>query len=130
VQCTSLSQAGGTAIPAAATIADFEFMKQISSGAYASVYLARKTRTGDIYAIQVIPNVTLHQMNEVRRVRAQNHILINVISSFMLKFSYSIIRKHNRDLLMEYLPPRDLDSILLNIESIPQADANIYTALR
>jgi hypothetical protein len=81
-QRTSLSP--GTAPQT--TIADFEFIKRISSGAFARVYLATKKRTGDIYAIKVIPKTGLRQKNEVRRVLAEKDILLNVNSPFMIKF--------------------------------------------
>jgi hypothetical protein len=68
------------------TIADFEFITRISSGAFARVFLARKKRTGDIYAIKVIPKTGLRQKNEVRRVLAEKDILLNVNSPFMIKF--------------------------------------------
>jgi serine/threonine protein kinase len=126
-QRTSLSPGGASAIPAA-TIADFEFIKRISSGAYARVYLARKTRTGDIYAIKVIPKMAVRQKNEVRRVLAEKDILLNVTSPFMIKFFYSIIGGHNLYLVMEYLPGGDLYSVLQNIGSLPEAQAKIYAA--
>jgi hypothetical protein len=43
------------------TIADFEFIKSVSSGTYAKVYLAKKKTTGNMYAIKVIPKSDLKQ---------------------------------------------------------------------
>jgi serine/threonine protein kinase len=40
--------------PQAGTIQDFEILKPISRGAFGRVYLAKKKRTGDLYAIKVI----------------------------------------------------------------------------
>ena len=68
------------------TIADFEFVKRISSGAYARVFLAKKKTTGDIYAIKVLPKTGLRQKNEVRRVLVEKDILLKVRSPFMIKF--------------------------------------------
>jgi hypothetical protein len=85
-QRTSLSPAGSLTGTPQTTIADFEFLKRISSGAFARVYLAKKKRTGDIYAMKVIPKNGLRQKNEVRRVVAEKDILLNVNSPFMIKF--------------------------------------------
>jgi hypothetical protein len=85
-QRTSLSPAGSPGNTPQPTIADFEFIKRISSGAFARVYLAKKKKTGDIYAIKVIPKTGLRQKNEVRRVLAERDILLNVNSPFMIKF--------------------------------------------
>ena len=38
------------------TIADFHFIKRISSGAYARVFLGKKDKTGDIFAIKIAFN--------------------------------------------------------------------------
>ena len=59
-----------------AKISDFEFIKRISSGAYARVFLGRKDTTGDIYAIKVIPSSSLQQKNQVRRIIAEKDILL------------------------------------------------------
>ena len=36
------------------SIADFDMLKPISKGAYGSVYLCRKKKTGDYYAMKVL----------------------------------------------------------------------------
>jgi serine/threonine protein kinase len=83
----------------------------------------------NICTIQVIPIVAVRQKNEIRRVRAEKDILLNIISPFMLKFFYSNIREHNLYLLVEYLPCSDLYATLHNIQSLPQVETKIYTAL-
>ena len=84
---TSLTPEGiGNLCVAQTTIADFEFIKRISSGAYARVFLARKKTTGDVYAIKVLPKTGLRQKNEVRRVLVEKDILLKVSSPFMIKF--------------------------------------------
>jgi hypothetical protein len=84
VQRTSLSPSRSAL--SETTIADFKFVRRISSGAYARVFLAMKIRTGDIYAIKVIPKTGLRQKNQVRRVLAEKDILLKVSSPFMIKF--------------------------------------------
>jgi serine/threonine protein kinase len=129
VHCTSRSPVGDSPKSIGqTTIADFEFIKRISSGAYARVFLARKRRTGDIYAIKVIPKSGLSQKNEVRRVLAEKDILLTIHSPSMIKFFYSVIGEHNLYLVMEYLPGGDLYSVLQNIGSLSEDDARIYTA--
>jgi serine/threonine protein kinase len=87
VQQTSISPTSGSPVAVGqTTIAEFEFIKRISSGAYARVFLGRKKRTGDIYAIKVIPKTGLRQKNEVRRVLAEKDILLKVHSPSMIKF--------------------------------------------
>jgi hypothetical protein len=63
VRRTQLSGTGRTMDLASITIADFTFIKRISAGAYARVFLAQKRRTGDIYAIKVLPKTEVVQKN-------------------------------------------------------------------
>ena len=63
-------------IPLSTTLADFEFIKPISSGAYARVFLARKKKTQDIYAVKITPKSSLKQKNQVRRAITEKDILL------------------------------------------------------
>ncbi|KAK8846140.1 Microtubule-associated serine/threonine-protein kinase 2 [Tritrichomonas musculus] len=109
------------------TIADFKFIKRISSGAYARVYLGKKNKTGDIYAIKVIPKTGLRQKNEVQRVKIEKDILMKTYSPFMIRFFYSFIGEHNLYLVMEYLPGGDLYSVLQANGSIDEESSLVYT---
>lgn len=68
------------------TIRDFDFIKKISSGAFASVFLAKKRQTGDIFAIKVTPKTKLTQKNEVRRIMSEKDILLNFSNPYIVKF--------------------------------------------
>jgi serine/threonine protein kinase len=48
------------------SISEFEFIKKISRGAFATVFLGRKKSTGDIYAIKVNSKKTLNRKNQHR----------------------------------------------------------------
>ena len=68
------------------TIADFNFIKRISKGAYASVFLATKKTTGDIFAIKVTPKSSLKQKNQVRRILIEKDILLQFSNPFIVTF--------------------------------------------
>ena len=109
-----------------AKISDFEFIKRISSGAYARVFLGRKITTGDIYAIKVIPSSSLQQKNQVRRIIAEKDILLQFCNPYIVNFYYSIIGKNNLYLVMEYLPGGDLFSLLQKLGSLDEHSTKIY----
>lgn len=69
-----------------AQISDFEFIKRISKGAFASVYLARKKVTGDLYAIKVIPKNTLKHNEHIRRVIDEKNILLQLRNPYIVNF--------------------------------------------
>lgn len=110
------------------TISQFEFLKMISYGAYARVFLCKKISTEDIYAIKVIPKTLLRQKNEVQRTLVERDILLKMNSPYMTKFFFSIIEEHNLYLVMEYLPGGDLFSLLNMVASFDENSSKIYTA--
>lgn len=68
------------------TIAEFDFIKRISRGAFASVFLAKKKKTGDIFAIKVTPKDSLKQKNQVRRILVEKDILFQFSNPFIVTF--------------------------------------------
>jgi hypothetical protein len=68
------------------TLADFVFVKRISSGAYARVFLARKEKTGDVYAIKVTPRSSISQKNALKRILSERDILLQFTSPFIVTF--------------------------------------------
>lgn len=138
-ECTTFSEAsyfqmqttvksGTTTKHASTTIADFDFLDSISSGAYARVFLGKKRKTGDIYAIKVTPKSSVKQKNQVKRILAEKDILLQFINPFIVNFYYSIIGKNNLYLVMEFLPGGDLYSLLQNLGSLDEQAARVYTA--
>ena len=108
------------------TIADFQFIKRISRGAFAHVFLARKKKTGDIFAIKVTPKSSLKQKNQVRRILAEKDILLQFSNPYIVKFYYSIIGEQNLYLVTEFVPGGDLYSLLENIGAMTEEHAKIY----
>lgn len=68
------------------TISDFLFIKRISRGAHAQVFLARKKKTGDIFAIKVIPKSMLKMENQIEHVLAEKNILLQYHCPFIVDF--------------------------------------------
>ena len=108
------------------TISDFVFLKRISSGAYARVFLARKKRTGDVFAVKVIPKSSLQQKNQVKRVLAEKDILLKFSNPYIVNFYYSVIGTHNLYLFMEFLPGGDLYSLLQKFGSLDEDTTKYY----
>jgi serine/threonine protein kinase len=107
------------------SISEFEFIKKISKGAFATVFLSQKKLTGDIYAIKVISKKTLNRKNQ-RRVLSERDMLMMFNNQYIVQFFFSITGKNNLYLITEYLPGGDLYSLLQNIGSIGEAEAKFY----
>jgi serine/threonine protein kinase len=72
--------------PQEAQMADFQFLRRISSGGYSKVFLARKARTGDLYAIKAIPKSSVKHKNDQMRILAEKEILLSVSARHMVPF--------------------------------------------
>jgi serine/threonine protein kinase len=108
------------------SIADFELIKRISSGAFSRVFLAKKLITNDIYAMKVIPKSDLVLKNQIKRVLAERDILLNVNNEHITRIFYSIIGQSNLYLVMEYLPGGDLWSVLQSLGALEEEPARCY----
>lgn len=124
---TRVSSSSSYATPMQTTIADFEFVKRISNGAFARVFLARKRKTGDIYAIKVTPISSVKQKNQMRRCLVEKDILLQNTNPYIVNFYYSIVGVHNLYLVMEYSPGGDLYSLLQNVGCLDEIAARTYT---
>lgn len=127
LQQTRVSGSSSSPYITSVSISDFNFLKRISSGAYARVFLSQKKKTGDLYAIKVLKRKEVEQKNQVKRVLAEKDILLQFSNPYIVKFYYSIIGRHNLYLVMEYLPGGDLYSLLQNVGCLDEDNTRIYT---
>lgn len=125
---TRVSGSSIGASPLQTSIADFRFIKRISSGAYAKVYLAEKTRTKDTYAIKVTPRSTLKHKNDFQRAITEKDILLRNSNPYIVDFYYSIIGTNNLYLVMDFVPGGDLYSLLQEVGCLDEEYARVYTA--
>ena len=108
-------------------LCDFHFMKQISSGAFARVYLAKRMETDDLVAIKIIKKDQANSKNQLQKVASERDIMMSLHSPFMVRFFYSFIEKRNLYLVMEFLPGGDIYSLLTHLGSLEEQDARTYT---
>ncbi|EAX97672.1 AGC family protein kinase [Trichomonas vaginalis G3] len=112
--------------PKQPSLTEFTFLKRISGGAYARVFLAKKTQTGDIYAVKVLKRRSIQRKNQVQRVLTERDILHDCISPYVVSFYYSITGVNNLYLFMEYLPGGDLYSLLEQVGALDESSARFY----
>jgi serine/threonine protein kinase len=125
VKRTQISGRGRT-MELSVSISEFRFLKRISAGAYARVFLAVKEKTGDVYAIKVLPRHEVQQKNQVKRVLLEKDVLLRFQHRNIINFYYSIVAPVNLYLVMEYLPGGDLFSLLKNLGSLREDPTRIY----
>ncbi|RKP00861.1 hypothetical protein CXG81DRAFT_12730, partial [Caulochytrium protostelioides] len=94
------------------SIKDFVFIKPISRGAFGSVFLAKKTVTGDYYAIKVLKKADMVAKNQITNVRAERMILSTLDSPYVVKLFYSFQSRHSLYLVLEYLNGGDCAALI------------------
>jgi hypothetical protein len=107
---------------------DFEMLQPISKGAYGRVYLARKKRTGDVFAIKVLRKEGM-QGSQLEHIRAERNILAVTAQQenpFVVKMYYSFQSSKNLYLVMEYMPGGDLHALLKNLDSFSEDMTKFY----
>ncbi|EAX84361.1 AGC family protein kinase [Trichomonas vaginalis G3] len=126
LKATRASRKGSITSNSKITIADFEFVKRISSGAFATVFIAKKKLTGDIYAIKAIPKTVFQQKNQTSRILKERDILLEISNPYVVTFYYSIISDKNLYLVTEFVPGGDLYSVLQMFGAFDEESAKIY----
>jgi len=115
--------------PATGTsINDFEILKPISRGAFGRVYLARKRKTGYLYAIKVLKKDDMVRKNMVDRVIAERNILATTQNPFVVKLFYAFQSEDSLYLVMEYIIGGDCGSLVQNLGYFEEDMAKIYVA--
>jgi serine/threonine protein kinase/mRNA-degrading endonuclease RelE of RelBE toxin-antitoxin system len=107
--------------PRKTNITDFEILKPISRGAYGRVFLAKKKKTGDLYAIKVLKKRDMMRKNAMKRVIAERNIMVVADNDFVVRFYYSFSGKEYLYIVMDYCPGGDLFS-LLQVRTYFEAD--------
>ncbi|EGC28739.1 hypothetical protein DICPUDRAFT_159783, partial [Dictyostelium purpureum] len=110
------------------TISDFEFIKPITKGGYGKVFLAKKIRTGDIYAIKRLKKSDMIKKNQLDHVKVERNILAYTSNPFVVKMYYSFQTKDYYYLVMEYLQGGDCFSLLQSLGALDEDMAKMIIA--
>jgi serine/threonine protein kinase len=126
---------------------DFKILKPIAKGAFGKVYLARKKRTGDLYAIKVLRKVDMIRKKQVDRIKIERDIMAMTSTDtklrsnsgvsdqigpwenpFVVNFYYSFQSKRHLYMVMEYMPGGDMYSLLKAMNYLDEEMTRFYAA--
>jgi serine/threonine-protein kinase RIM15 len=111
------------------SIKDFEVIKPISRGAFGSVYLSKKKRTGEYFAIKVLRKADMVAKNQVTNVKAERAIMMwQGESDFVAKLYWTFSSKDYLYLVMEYLNGGDCASLVKILGGLTEDWAKKYVA--
>lgn len=109
-------------------VQDFEILKPVSRGAFGRVYLAKKNRTGDLYAIKVLKKSDMVRKNMVNHVIVERNILAQTQNPFLVKLFYAFQSEINLYLVMEFCLGGDVGAVLKRMQCFEESMAKIYIA--
>jgi len=118
----------GTSSPrrAHSNIRDFEIVSPLSSGGFGRVYLAKKNKTGDLYAIKVIKKAHLSQKN-ISALTERNAMAL-AHKAFVCNLYYAFQSRDLLFLVMEYIAGGDLSSLLGKLGQFSEHTSRHYIA--
>ncbi|XP_003748188.1 serine/threonine-protein kinase greatwall [Galendromus occidentalis] len=111
------------------SIEDFVIVKNISSGAFGKVVLARhRIKSDQIYAVKVMEKFHMLNKNMAERVNNEKNALAISHSDFVVKIFYSLQSRSRIYLVMEYMIGGDLKNLLQRMIAFPESVACFYVA--
>ena len=92
------------------------------------MYLARKKKTRDLYAVKIQNKSDLLRKNMVDSAIAERRILSNVRTPFVVTLYYAFQNERYLYLVMEYCPGGDVATLLHNLGAFELDMAQVYAA--
>lgn len=111
------------------SIHDFEIVKPISRGAFGKVYLTRKRKTRDLYAMKILKKDDMIRKNMVSHVMAERKVMeITAKNPYVTELFFAFESAEYLYLVMEYLIGGDLSSLLAVFGTFDISMTKFYAA--
>ena len=110
------------------TMSDFEFLSLLGKGSYGDVYLVRKKKTGDLYAMKIIKYKKEVDEQFVQNVLNENEIFRIVEDKFVVTALFTFVHKQLICFVMEWMRGGDLKVILSENGSLEEQAVQFYAA--
>lgn len=95
-------------------ISSFDVIKEVGSGSFGKVYLAKLRRTKEIFALKALKKSTLILKKQLKYAIGEVNILKKLYSPFVLQLHYAFQTPHYLYLCLDYCPYGDLSEYLMN----------------
>ena len=111
------------------SIRDFDVIKPISRGAFGRVFLTKKIRTGDLFAVKVLRRSDMLKKNMTDHVLLEKRIMSRTQGlPFVVDLLWAFLDNRNLYLVMEFCPGGDIASLLRSLRYFDEDDAKFYLA--
>ena len=107
---------------------DFQVIKPISKGAFGKVYLCRRRKFPDLFAVKVLPKIQSSLKTDVTQVLKERRIMSNLDNPFVVDLMFSFQSESSLFLVMDFMPGGDLFSLLQNVGALAEEPSRFYIA--
>jgi tRNA A-37 threonylcarbamoyl transferase component Bud32 len=110
-------------------IHDFDFLKEIGAGAYGKIYLVRKKKTKDLYAMKIIDFAVNEQsLKNFSNLKSEQSIYKALKGDFVVKALWSFNYSHFVCFVLELMPGGDISHSLEQYGCFTEAVTRFYFA--
>lgn len=106
----------------------FYLLKDIGSGAYASVHLVKHKFSGQLFALKKINKSKMKNLSDRIRLRIERCIMMRIRSSFIVGLHYAFYDDENIYFVMDYAAGGDMKSLLDIVGSVSEGWARRWFA--
>ncbi len=108
------------------SVADFESLAIVGKGAFGEVRLVREKKSGELYALKAMVMEAMKIKNQIEHIRAEQNILAQANTSWLVKLQYSFKDDINLYLVMEFMAGGDLMSLLMKEDILSENAVKFY----
>eukprot|EP00943_MAST-04B_sp_MAST-4B-sp1_P006890 g6890.t1 len=105
---------------------DFESLAIVGKGAFGEVRLVREKKTGELFALKAMVMEAMKMKNQIEHIRAEQNILAEANTSWLVKLQYSFKDDINLYLAMEFMAGGDLMSLLMKEDILNENAVQFY----
>jgi cGMP-dependent protein kinase len=109
-------------------LSDLEYVQQLGSGSYGSVYLVQATKNKYFYAIKSISKNQIDAEELHKNIDLERSILLKIDHPFIVKLVKTLKDKENIFFLMEYIKGKELFDIIREIGLLNKYQTQFYGA--
>lgn len=108
--------------------ADFDVLNIIGRGAFGEVLLVRLKASGEYYAMKKLRKADMLRKEQVNHAWSERHVLVAADHPFVCKLCFAFQSSEFLYLVMEFLPGGDLMTLLIDRDTLTEAEAKFYVA--
>ena len=106
----------------------FDITEELGKGSFGCVYLARKKKTREVYALKALDKRALARDHQLKYALGECRILRQLDSPFIVRLYDSFQTPNRLYMLLEYCSGKDLGVLLESRGTVKQDEARFYTA--